>query len=75
MNNGEDYDDTTKRIIIPRDTVIKAGNITFGLFYPIEILINKYTGSTIVKYKTSVTNPLYQLKYNVIPFSEYTYLE
>lgn len=74
MNNGEDYDETTKRIIIPRDTVIKAGTITFGLFYPIEILINKYTGSTIVKYETSVTNPLYQLNYNVIPFSEYTYL-
>lgn len=74
MNNGEDYDNTTKCIIIPRDTVIKAGNITFGLFYPIEILINKYTGSTIVKYETSVINPLYQLKYNVIPFSEYNYL-
>lgn len=67
------YNDSYSKLSIPRDTVFIIGKYTFGLYYPINILINKYTNTFTVVYDTSEVNPLHILDKNVIDKYDITY--
>lgn len=67
-----DYNVNYKKVTIPKDTVFTVGKYTFGLYYPIDILINNFTKSFTVSYDTSVENPLFTLTKNIIDKVEYT---
>jgi hypothetical protein len=67
------YNENYSKLSIPRDTVFIIGKYTFGLYYPINILINKYTNTFTVVYDTTETNPLHLLDKNVINKYDITY--
>lgn len=74
VDNALDYNEIYKKVIIPRDTVITIGTLTFGMYYPIEIRINKATKSPLVVFDTTEENSLHQLTQNVIQFVEQSYM-
>lgn len=75
LQNAKDYNQNYQKVIIPVDTAISVGSdLTFGLFYPIEIRINKTTKTPIVLYDTDTTNPLQKLSQNILKFYEYSYM-
>lgn len=59
-----------KQLTIPRDTVFVIGRYNFGIYYPINILINSYSQTFNVLYDTSIANPLHSLTTNVVEKSE-----
>lgn len=67
-----DYNTNYKKVTIPKDTVFTVGKYSFGLYYPIDILINNFTKSFTVTYDTSAANPLHALTRNIIDKVEYT---
>ena len=67
------YNDNYSKLSIPRDTTFIVGKYTFGLYYPIDILINRYTNTFSVVYDTTETNPLKILDKNVIDKYDITY--
>lgn len=71
--NAVDYNDNYKRIILPANTTFTISDITFGIYYPIEIRINKRLKSCMVMYNADTTNPLKGLVLNTIEKQEYTY--
>lgn len=68
IDNAKSFNDNYKKIIIPAASVFKIGNMDFGLYYPIEIRINKYTNTFLVSQDTSIINPLHTLIDNTINF-------
>lgn len=71
-DNALNYNDNYKKVVIPKDTVFSFGDYTFGLYYPIEIRINRTTGTPLVVFDTTEENPLHTLKQNIVPFMEQT---
>lgn len=73
--NAVQYDADYNRVDIPATTVVTMGTRQFGMYYPIQMMINRTTGVITVTYDTSVTNPLYTLSSNVIDdVTEYNHL-
>ena len=64
--NALPYNTNYKLATIPADTVFIVGKYVFGLYYPINILINNYTNAFTVIYDTSVANPLHELTTNIV---------
>lgn len=73
IDNALNYNENYKKVTIPKDTVFLIGRYYFGLYYPIDILINSYTHTFTVLYDTSVDNPLHALTQNVINKIDTTY--
>lgn len=71
--NALEYNDQYKKVTIPKDTVFTIGRYRYGIYYPIDILINKYTNTFTVVYDTSYTNPLHTLTRNVVNKYDFTY--
>lgn len=67
------YNDNYRKITIPRDTVFIIGKYNFGMYYPIDILINSYTDTFTVVYDANEANPLHTLSKNVIDKFDITY--
>ena len=67
---GKNY----SKMEIPRSTIIKIGEHTFGLYYPIEIRTNSKSGRFSVLYNdvdvngNKLINPLRRLETNVLDF-------
>lgn len=72
IDNAVSFNDNYKKVIIPVDTVFSIGSRNYGLYYPIEIRINKKTNNFVVVYDTSVENPLKTLTSNAISTMTYT---
>lgn len=68
-----DYNDNYKLVTIPKDSVFRIGKYYFGLYYPINIKINKQTDTYVVTHDTTSNNPLKDLVSNAIEHREYTY--
>lgn len=66
LNQALEENEMYYRVDIPRQTIFTLGKLSFGIHYPIIIRIVKVTGTIIVTYDTSVTNPLHQLAGNMI---------
>ena len=73
INNAIKYNENYKLLKIPASTVFMLGKYVFGIYYPINILINSYTGTVTAVYDTAETNPLHELTSNVIEKYDYTY--
>lgn len=73
IKNAVKYNDNYNKVIIPKDTIFTIGKYSFGLYYPIEIQINRNTDSINVIYDTNEDNPLHELASNTVEFSEYTF--
>lgn len=65
-----EYNANYKKVTIPKDTVFMIGKYPFGMYYPIDILINNFTSTVTASYNTEQSNPLYTLTKNVIEKTE-----
>lgn len=73
ISNSVPYDVNYNKIEIPATSVITMGNITYGMYYPIEILVNRNTGAVTAFYDTTVSNSLNTLATNMVnAVREYT---
>ena len=50
--------DQYSKVIIPKDSEFLIAGYKFGIFYPIEIRINRVTGTIIVQHDAATVNPL-----------------
>lgn len=73
IKNAQSFDATYNRVVIPQITQFYVGPLTFGIYYPINININKVTGNINVLWDTTNTNPLWQLPSNMVPFTQFRY--
>lgn len=66
ISNGMMYNNNYKLVKIPRDTVFMVGKYVFGMYYPINILINNYTSTFTTVFDTTESNPLHELTTNIV---------
>lgn len=68
--NSMVYDDVLKihKVIIPRNTEINVGNISFTMEYPIEIRKLNHGGLQII-YDASITSPIQTLETNLVDWT------
>ena len=71
--NAVSYNTNYKLATIPADTVFIVGKYVFGLYYPINILINNYTNAFTVVYDTTEINPLHELTSNIVSKYDLSY--
>lgn len=60
------------KVVIPSTSVFTIGTRRFGLYYPIEIRINRVTGGVVVTHDTATKNPLFTLPGNLVDALTYT---
>ena len=70
--NALAYDSTYNRVTIPISSQFYIGPLTFGIYYPINININRVTNNINVLWDTTTNNPLQALKTNMVPFVQYS---
>lgn len=73
IENALEYNSNYKQVTIPGDTVFMIGKYPFGIYYPINILINNYTNTFTVVYDTTSSNPLHVLTKNIVDKYDMTY--
>lgn len=73
IENALEYNANYKQVTIPGDTVFMIGKYPFGIYYPINILINNYTNTFTVVYDTTSSNPLHTLTKNIVDKYDMTY--
>lgn len=66
IDDAVDVNANYKKVIIPQGSEFKIDKYNFSLYYPIEIKINKYTGTMLVSYDTTRTHPLHKLTQNTL---------
>lgn len=71
--NSKTFNENYKQVTIPKDTVFMIGKYPFGLYYPINILINNYTNTFTAVYDTTTSNPLHELTKNIVDKFDFTY--
>jgi len=60
------YNDNYSKVVIPRNTVFTIGDYVFGLYYPIEIRVNRASRTFSVIQDTTVDNPIHTLTQNIL---------
>ena len=73
MDQALDYNEYYKKAIIPVDSVFSIGSYDFGIYYPIEIQINKTNGNFLVINNINEEHPLHKLSTNVLEFKTQTF--
>ena len=68
IDNAKPYNDNYNKVIIPKESTFALEQFSFGIYYPIEIRINKVTNTFHVSYDTATygNNPLHALHQNTI---------
>lgn len=61
-----DVNDNYSKVVIPRNTVFNVGAYTFGIYYPVELKINKHTGTFLASFDANTSNPLHLLSQNTL---------
>ena len=62
-----------RKVTIPATTSVKIGDRFFGIYYPIDIMLNTVNNAITVIYNTDNDNPLFSLSGNLIgDAAEYT---
>lgn len=72
VNNAIDIGGSYNKVVIPKNSVFTIEQYTFGIYYPVEIRVNKNTDTIVVVYDTSETNPLQTLSQNTIEHRVHT---
>jgi len=70
--NAVSYDDTFNRVVIPIGTQFFVGPLIFGIYYPINININKVNNNINVLWDTTTLSPLATLSTNIVPFVQFS---
>lgn len=68
-----DYNEYYKKATIPADSVFTIGNYEFGIYYPIEIQINKINNNILVINNVNEEHPLHKLSINVLEHKTQTF--
>lgn len=66
IKNAESVNSNYSKIVFPENTIFNIGSYSFGIYYPIEIRINRTTHEILCVWDTSQDNPLYMLTQNTI---------
>lgn len=66
LENAIDVNTSYAKLMIPKDTRIIVGGYVFGLYYPIEIRVNKATKTFTVVQDVSEINPIHTLTKNIL---------
>lgn len=66
FNEALDYNEYYKKATIPADSVFTIGSYDFGIYYPIEIQINKINNNILVINNVNEEHPLHKLSVNVL---------
>ena len=66
FNESLDYNEYYKKATIPVDSVFQIGNYEFGIYYPIEIQINKLNNNILVLNNVNDEHPLHKVAVNVL---------
>lgn len=74
LDNAFDFNESSKKITIPKESKFRIGNFDFGIHYPIDIIINKKTGAPRIEYDLSQSNPLQGMTHNLVSFGEYSHI-
>jgi len=66
--NAESFNEYYKKVVIPKESTFNLSEFKFGIYYPIEIRINKFTNTFQIAYDgvTYGVNPLHTLSQNTI---------
>ncbi len=64
--NAVAYDTNYNKIVIPATSSFMLSARLYGLYYPIQLLVNRVTNAITVLYDTSVANPLQALSSNLL---------
>ncbi len=64
--NAVAYDINYNKIVIPATSSFMLSARLYGLYYPIQLLVNRTTNAITVLYDTSVANPLQALSSNLL---------
>jgi len=72
ISNAISYDSVYNLVVIPVGTQFYIGPLTFGIYYPINIYINKITNNIHILWDNSAPNPLHELTTNMIQFIQYS---
>lgn len=72
--NAVSFDDNYDKLLIPATTQFTIGSHYFGLYYPIQILVNKISEVISITYDVTDDNPLKTFSTNMLDsVSEYEY--
>ena len=74
INKSLNYNENYKLVVIPKETVFKLGTLDFGIYYPINIRINRHTKYVTVVWDTTEENPLYTLNTNILSSNTFSYM-
>ena len=74
LTKGVNVNDNYSVLVIPKDMIITIGTLNFGIYYPIELQVDKRTETPMVVYDISEQHPLHALKSNRVNFNEYKYM-
>ena len=66
LDKSKYYNAKYNLVTLPRDTVINVDTYRFGIYYPINILINKDGNTFTVEYDTTEQNSLKELSTNIV---------
>lgn len=64
--NAVAFDTNYNRIQIPATSYITMGGMTYSMYYPIDILVNKNTNAITAFYNTDTLNSLHTLETNML---------
>lgn len=74
IENAVSFDDNYDKLVIPETSQFMIGSHYFGLYYPIQILVNKVSGVISITYDITTINPLKSFSTDMLEaVSEYTY--
>ncbi len=68
IENAQDFNSDYKKVLIPERAAFKIGGYDFGLYYPVEIKINKRSEIFTVSYDVAQQNPLFSLVSDFVNF-------
>jgi hypothetical protein len=73
ITNSVYFDSNYNKIQIPAYSYVTMGGITYSMYYPIDILVNRNTGAISAFYNTDSATSLYTLESNMLlDVQEYT---
>ncbi|MCP4394317.1 MAG: hypothetical protein GY804_08670 [Alphaproteobacteria bacterium] len=70
IENAISFNQNYQKIIIPKEATFIVAGLSFGIYYPIEIRINKITKNFSVTYDNSEESPFHKLADNTLKFTE-----
>lgn len=66
FDKAEDYNAYYKKATIPVDSIFNVGSYQFGIYYPIEIQINKFNQNILVLQNINNEHPLHKVTTNTL---------